>query len=225
MWPNLQIPLLTWLWIERHGSATLPSHCMPWLGLVSLTRQTVTTRLSVFTTCDITNCRLYSVHGFHLRTSQGQEPRRFTQDHASSQHLFHRLLFLTYSSMTHRYTIHGTYRTSLLSYLVWYNALGNIGDKEFPEEELTHLEGHQGSRPVRYYLQSSACVPWMWIWIVWQNRERRYRSYPASENFSYYVIDAFFDIWRYRIFMENCGSFCEMNLRVDTSGLVLTVDL
>ncbi|CAL1713826.1 unnamed protein product [Somion occarium] len=31
--------------------------------------------------------------------------------------------------MTHRYTIHG--------------------DKEFPEEELTHLEGHQGSRPVR----------------------------------------------------------------------------
>ena len=28
--------------------------------------------------------------------------------------------------------------------------VGLVGEKDFPEEELTHLDGHKGSKPVRF---------------------------------------------------------------------------
>ena len=32
------------------------------------------------------------------------------------------------------------------------------GEKIFPEEELDHLDGHKGSKPVRYVLVAFACM-------------------------------------------------------------------
>lgn len=46
------------------------------------------------------------------------------------------------------YTIHGKYWICALSWvLYWENEFP--GGKIFPEEELTHLDGHKGSKPVR----------------------------------------------------------------------------
>ena len=55
------------------------------------------------------------------------------------------LALVTVLTGVHRYTIHGMSSLRLRTNF----GLDRTGEKIFPEEELVHLDGHKGSKPVR----------------------------------------------------------------------------
>jgi hypothetical protein len=78
-----------------------------------------------------------SLRRIHPRPPEGQEPGRIAADHV------HNSWYVRSSSP-------GQPRGTVYDVIVWLADWVIVGEKIFPELELTHLDGHKASKPVRY---------------------------------------------------------------------------